>query len=92
MAPAVYAQTALGLSSAAAGLAAGAFGREPSLRDRQRESAPGALSFNGPSSAYPANRATLHGRVELWRGLSLIDESDDLMLPNDRVTFRLRLR
>ncbi len=45
-----------------------------------------------PSSAYPSGRATLHRRFELWRGLSLLDESDDLTPVNDRATFRLRLR
>ena len=39
-----------------------------------------------------ARRATLRGRLELWRGLSLMNEVDGLGLSNGRATFSLRLR
>ncbi len=92
MTPGVYAQTAFDMSPASGGVAAGALGRKFSPRGSERGSTLSALSSSVAPPAYPARRATLHGRFELWRGLSLIDQSDDLGLPNDRVTFRLRLR
>jgi TamB, inner membrane protein subunit of TAM complex len=89
MTPGVYAQSAFGAFQAPESLTTGPLGKKFSLRGNERGS---ALPFNGPAAGYPPGRTTLHGRFELWRGLSLIDESDDLALPNDRVTFRLRLR
>ncbi len=91
MAPGVYAQTSLGWPSAAGGPAADAAeGKKVPQRGNEGEPAPGAPPLVSPS--YPAGRATLHNRFELWRGLSLIDETDDLAPPNGRATFRLRLR
>ena len=92
MTPGVYAETTFDVSPASGSLAAGASERKFLPRGSARASSRSALPFNVAPSAYPGGRATLHGRFELWRALSLIDESDDLALPNDRVTFRLRLR
>lgn len=92
MAPGVYAQTAFDGLAAAEGLGTRASARKFSTHGSEHDSMLRALQFNAALSAYPAARATLHGRFELWRGLSLIDESDDPVLPSDRITFRLRLR
>jgi hypothetical protein len=92
MTPGVYAQTSLGLPPAAGGPAAEASeGKKVPQRGNEGEPAPGAPPLS-VSPSYPAGRATLHNRFELWRGLSLIDETDDLAPPNGRATFRLRLR
>jgi hypothetical protein len=89
MTPGVYAHSSFGAFQAPESLTTGALRKKVSPRANE----PGAaLPVNGPAAGYPPGRSTLHGRFELWRGLSLIDESDDLALPNDRVTFRLRLR
>jgi len=93
MAPGVYAGTAPGETTGPGGLVSlHAFGRKFSPRGGRIDSAMSGLQFSPAPSTYPGRRATLHGRFELWRGLSLMNESDDLGLPNGRVTFRLRLR
>jgi hypothetical protein len=92
MTPGVYAQSALGGSPVSGGLAGRTLGRKllPPVSDK--DSASNALPSHAAPSAYPASRATLHGRFELWRGLSLIDASDDPAVPSDRITFRFRLQ
>jgi hypothetical protein len=94
MAPSVYARTGFGEPQATEDLVAPrAFGRRFAPQgSTPRDSTISALQLNAAPSTYPAARATLHRRFELWRGLSLIDESDDVAPPNDRATFRLRLR
>lgn len=90
MAPGVYSAAGVNGPSASGLVPSRAFGRK--LSGSAIDSALSALPFNPAPSAYPAGRATLHGRFELWRGLSLMHEGDDLALPSDRVSFRLRLR
>jgi hypothetical protein len=93
MAPGVYAGTARGEAPAPGDLVSPrAFGQKLSSPEGKIDSTMSALSFKSAPSAFPGGRATLHGRFELWRGLSLMNEGDDLGLPNGRVTFRLRLR
>jgi hypothetical protein len=93
MAPGVYAGTALGHLSASESLVSSlAVGQKLSSRGGTINSTTNTLQFNPAPSAYPAGRATLHGRFELWRGLSLVNEPDRPGLANGRVTFRLHLR
>ena len=47
---------------------------------------------SGSGGASPGGRATLRGRFELWRGLSLINESDVFGPSNARAYFSWRLR
>jgi hypothetical protein len=92
MVPGVFAQAPVVGPHATDGLLApGVFTRKPSLDRSGDDFASNDLQLS-PSSAYPSGRATLHRRFELWRGLSLLDENDDLTPANDRATFRLRLR
>ncbi|HEY5743053.1 MAG TPA: translocation/assembly module TamB domain-containing protein, partial [Terrimicrobiaceae bacterium] len=92
MAPAVYSESAFGHASVSSSLgSARAFGQKLSVAASAVDPSMSALQFN-PASAYPAGRATLHRRFELWRGLSLMKESDDLNHPEGRASFRLRLR
>jgi hypothetical protein len=92
MAPGVYAEAALGGPHATDGLTApGVFTRQPSPKGRGNDFARNDFQLS-PSSAYPSGRATLHRRFELWRGLSLLDDNDELTPADDRATFRLRLR
>ena len=92
MTPGVYAQSALGGSPVSGGLAGRTLGRKLLSPVSDKDSASSALPSHAAPSAYPASRATLHGRFELWRGLSLIDASDDPAVPSDRITFRFRLQ
>ena len=92
MVPGVYAQAAFTGPHATDGLVApGVFTRGPSSDGSIDDFAGNNFQFS-PPSAYPSGRASLHRRYELWRGLSLLDENDDLTPENDRATFRLRLR
>ena len=91
MVPGVYAQAAFTGPHATDGLVApGVFTRGPSSDGSIDDFAGNNFQFS-PPSAYPSGRASLHRRYELWRGLSLLDENDDLT-PKRRATFRLRLR
>jgi TamB, inner membrane protein subunit of TAM complex len=91
MVPGVYAQAPVVGPHATNGLVApGVFTRKPSSGGGRDDFARNDFQLS-PSSAYPG-RATQHRRFELWRGLSLLDENDELTPANDRVTFRLRLR
>jgi hypothetical protein len=90
MAPGVYGGPGVNGPSASGLVSSRAF--EPKLSGSAIDSALSALPFNAAPSAYPAGRATLHGRFELRRGLSLMNQGDDLAIPSDRVSFRLRLR
>ncbi|HEY5707651.1 MAG TPA: translocation/assembly module TamB domain-containing protein [Terrimicrobiaceae bacterium] len=83
------------------------FGETPGLgslalsRDLSRKFAPQGVGADSPMSApqinpapspYPGGRATLRGRFELWRGLSLMNEIDGTGPSNGQATFSLRLR
>ena len=92
MVPGVYAQAPLVGPDPSDGLVApGGFPRKPSLGGSVDDFAGNDFQLS-PPSANPSGRATLHRRFELWRGLSLLDENDDLTPASDRATFRLRLR
>jgi hypothetical protein len=92
MVPGVYAQAPLVGPDPTDGLVApGGFPRKPSLGGSVDDFAGNDFQLS-PPSANPSGRATLHRRFELWRGLSLLDENDDLTPASDRATFRLRLR
>ena len=92
MVPGVYAQTALDGPQPTDGLVASSvFARKSTLDGSEDESERNGLQLTSPS-AYPSGRAALHRRFELWRGLALFDESDEMTPANDRATFRLRLR
>ena len=92
MAPGVYAGTEFGETPGPGGLAPlRAFGRTFSPQGVRTDSA-GGLQINPAPPAYPGGRATLRGRFELWRGLSLMNEVEGLGLSNGRATFSLRLR
>jgi hypothetical protein len=92
MVPGVYAQAPVVGPHATNGLVApGVFTRKPSSDGGGDDFARNDFQLS-PSSAYPSGRATQHRRFELWRGLSLLDENDELTPANDRLTFRLRLR
>jgi TamB, inner membrane protein subunit of TAM complex len=93
MAPGVYAGTEAGETPGPGGLAPlRAFGRKFNPQGVRTDSAVGGLQINPAPPAYPGGRATLRGRFELWRGLSLMNEVDGLGLSNGRATFSLRLR
>jgi hypothetical protein len=93
MAPGVYAGTEAGETPGPGGLAPlRAFGRKFNPQGVRTDSAMGGLQINPAPPAYPGGRATLRGRFELWRGLSLMNEVDGLGLSNGRATFSLRLR
>jgi hypothetical protein len=90
MAPSVYAQASG--PPASAGLPGRSAGRTLLPSGSGEQSALNTLLSSAAPSPYPTGRATLHGRFELWRGLSLMDASDDPALPSDRITFRFRLQ
>jgi hypothetical protein len=90
MVPGVYAQApSVGPPATEGSVDPGVF--KPTPDGRGEDFARNDFQFS-PPSAYPPGRATLHRRFELWRGLSLFDENDDLTPANDRATFRLRWR
>ena len=57
-----------------------------------KDSLTNGLQVPPPSPAYPGGRATLRGRFELWRGLSLMNEIEGAGPSNTRASFSLRLR
>ena len=69
-----------------------AFGPKFVTQDVKGGSAMSGLQINSMPPAYPGGRATLRGRFELWRGLSLMNEVDGVGLSDGRATFSLRLR
>ena len=69
-----------------------AFGPKFVTQDVKAGSAMSGLQINSVPPAYPGGRATLRGRFELWRGLSLMNEVDGVGLSDGRATFSLRLR
>jgi translocation and assembly module TamB len=92
MVPGVYAQAPLVGPHVTDGLQApGVFTRRPTPDRGGEDFARNDFQLSA-SSAYPSGRATQHRRFELWRGLSLFGENDELTPVNDRATFRLRLR
>jgi hypothetical protein len=87
MAPGVYAGAAPG--EAQGGLAPpSGFGGKSQRQDLKMGSTASRLLSPAP----PGGRATLRGRFELWRGLSLINEGDVFGPSNARAYFSLRLR
>jgi hypothetical protein len=93
MAPGVYASMGFGEKPGPGGLAPlRAFGGKLDLQGVGADSAVSGLQTGTAPPPYPGARATLRGRFELWRGLSLMNEGDGLGLTNDRASFSLRLR
>jgi autotransporter translocation and assembly factor TamB len=93
MAPGVYAGTGPGDTPGSESLTPlRAFGRKFEPQGFRTDSAMSSLQISPALPAYPGGRATLRGRFELWRGLSLMNESDGPGLSNGRATFSLRLR
>ena len=90
MAPGVFAGTGLGETPGSGGLVPlPAFGRKFEPQGVRADSAMSGLKIN-PTP--PGGRATLRGRFELWRGLSLKNEVEGPGLSNGRASFTLRLR
>ncbi|MGB9274649.1 MAG: translocation/assembly module TamB domain-containing protein [Terrimicrobiaceae bacterium] len=87
MAPGVYAGTAPSEAQGGLALPSGAGGKSQRQDVRMGSIASGLRPY-----APPGGRATLRGRFELWRGLSLINESDVFGPSNARAYFNWRLR
>ena len=89
MAPGVYAGMGFGETPGSAGPPLPALDRKLEPPGVRGDSAMSGLQIN---PAYPVGRATLRGRFELWRGLSLMNEADGPGLSGGHATFSLRLR
>ena len=89
MAPGVYAGMGFGETPGSAGPPLPALDRKLEPPGVRGDSAMSGLQIN---PAYPVGRATLRGRFELWRGLSLMNEADGPGLSGGHTTFSLRLR
>jgi hypothetical protein len=87
MAPGVY-------TGATSGGAPRLVAPAPGLGGRSEQDAKTSALASGlyPSNVRAAGRATLRGRFELWRGLSLINENELFGPSNGRTYFSLRLR
>jgi hypothetical protein len=88
MAPSVFARTTSGETPGNLPPASG-----PGGSSEKQDATMGAIA-SGPQlgNEPPAPRATLRGRFELWRGLSLMNENDIFGPSNGRAYFSLRLR
>ena len=87
MAPGVYAGTAPGEAQGGLAPPSGSGGKS-----RPQDVRVGSMASGLLPNAAPGGRATLRGRFELWRGLSLINESDVFGPSNARAYFDWRLR
>jgi hypothetical protein len=93
MAPGVYAETGFAETPRSGGLAPlPSFGRKFEPQGVRAGSAMSGLKINPAPPEYPGGRATLRGRFELWRGLSLMNAVDGPGVSDGRATFNLRLR
>ncbi|MGB8463876.1 MAG: translocation/assembly module TamB domain-containing protein, partial [Terrimicrobiaceae bacterium] len=91
MAPRVYAAPGFGeIPGPGGSTPLRAFGREFDLQGVQADSTVSGLPVGAAPVPFPGGRATLRGRFELWRGLSLMKEGDGLS--SDRASFSLRVR